>query len=174
MSQVKNYMLTALIFLAFSAQAVAAAYIGETEAKSIAFQHAGLSEEETSSVSVKQYEKHGTRLYDIVFSCGGVNYSYGIDATSGEIVKYERRNAGKTVQGLNDGSQDYIGFEKAESIALAHANVSESEIRKYEAELDRHRGRAVYEIEFDHARTEYEYEIDAETGEIIRWKSEYD
>jgi uncharacterized membrane protein YkoI len=163
------------LFLVFSVQAAsAAAYIGETEAKSIAFQHAGLSEEETSSVSVKQYEKRGARLYDIMFSGGGVNYNYEIDAASGEIMEYERRNAGMTVRGLSSGNQDYIGFEKAKSIALAHANVSESEIRKYEAELDRHRGRAVYEIEFDHARTEYEYEIDAETGEIIRWKSEYD
>ncbi|MDR1137804.1 MAG: PepSY domain-containing protein [Synergistaceae bacterium] len=174
MGQVKNFIFAALIFLAFSAQAAAAAYIGETEAKSIAFQHAGLSEEETFSVSVKQYEKRGMRLYDIMFSGGGVNYNYEIDAASGEIVEYERRNAGKTVQGRKNGNQGYIGFEKAESIALAHANVSKSQIRKYEAELDHHRGRAVYEIEFDHARTEHEYEIDAETGEIIRWKSEYD
>jgi uncharacterized membrane protein YkoI len=174
MSKVKNFMLAALFFLAFSVQAAAAAYIGETEAKSIAFQHAGLPEEETSSVSVKQYEKRGMRLYDITFSGGGVKYNYEIDAASGEIMEYERRNADKAAQRLNDGSQGYIGFERAKSIAIAHANVSESEIRKYEAELDRHRGRAVYEIEFDHARTEYEYEIDAETGEIIRWKSEYD
>jgi uncharacterized membrane protein YkoI len=174
MKQVKNFIFAILLFLVFSVQAAAAAYIGETEAKSIAFQHAGLSEKEISAVSVKQYEKRGMRLYDITFSGGGVKYNYEIDAISGEIVEYERRNTGKAIQGPDDGNQDYIGFEKAKSIALAHANVSESEIRKYEAELDRHRGSAVYEIEFDHARTEYEYEIDAETGEIIRWKSEYD
>jgi uncharacterized membrane protein YkoI len=174
MCQLKNFMLAVLILLAFSAQTEAAAYIGETEAKSIAFQHAGLSEEETSAVSVKQYEKRGMRLYDITFLSGSVKYNYEIDAASGKIVEYGRRNAGKAVQGLNDGNQGYIGFEKAKSIALAHADVSESEIRKYEAELDRRRGRAVYEIEFDHARTEYEYEIDAETGEIIHWKSESD
>jgi uncharacterized membrane protein YkoI len=167
-------MFAILFFLAFSARAATAAYIGETEAKSIAFQHAGLSEKEISAVSVKQYEKRGMRLYDITFSGGSVKYNYEIDATSGEIVEYERRNAGKAIQGLNDGNKGYIGFEKAKSIALAHANVPESEIHKYEAELDRHGGRAVYEIDFDHARTEYEYEIDAETGEIVRWESEYD
>jgi uncharacterized membrane protein YkoI len=167
-------MFAVLFFLAFSVQTATAAYVGEIEAKSIAFQHAGLSEKEISSVSVKQYEKRGMRLYDITFLVGSVKYNYEIDAISGEIVEYERRNAGKAIQGLNDGSKGYVGFEKAKSIALAHANVSESDIHKYEAELDRHRGRAVYEIDFDHARTEYEYEIDAETGEIVRWESEYD
>jgi uncharacterized membrane protein YkoI len=174
MRKAKIFTLVALFFLIFPVQATAAAYIEETEAKSIAFQHAGLSEEETSFVSVKQYEKRGMRLYDITFTGGGVKYNYEIDAISGEILEYERRSAGKAAQGHNDGNQGYIGFEKAKSIALAHANVSESEIRKYEAEMDRHRGRAVYEIEFDHSWTEYEYEIDAETGEIVRWKSEYD
>jgi uncharacterized membrane protein YkoI len=175
MKQVKNLMFAILFFLAFSLQAAAsAAYISEIEAKSIAFQHAGLSEKEISAVSVKQYEKRGMRLYDITFSGGGVKYNYEIDAISGEIVEYERRNIGKAIQGSNNGSQGYIGFEKAKSIALAHANVPENELRKYEAELDRHGGRAVYEIEFDHNRTEYEYEIDAETGNIVRWKSEYD
>jgi uncharacterized membrane protein YkoI len=167
-------MFIAALFLALSVQTAAVADVGETEAKSIAFQHAGLSEKEASAISVKQYEKRGARVYDITFSSGSAKYNYEIDAASGEIVEYEHRSMGKASQVGNDGNQGYIGFEKAKSIALVHANVSESEIRKYEVELDRHRGRAAYEIEFDHAWTEYEYEIDAETGEIVRWKSEYD
>jgi uncharacterized membrane protein YkoI len=175
MSKSKHFLFVALLFIVvLSAQTAAVADVGETEAKSIAFQHAGLSEKEISALSVKQYEKHGVKLYDIVFSGGGVKYNYEIDAITGEIMEYKRRNTGKTIQKPDDGAQGYIGFEKAKSIALAHANVPESEIRKYEAERDRYKGRAVYEIEFDHAWTEYEYEIDAETGEIVRWKSEYD
>ena len=174
MKHVKNFVFVILIFLVFSVQTAAAAYINETEAKSIAFQHAGLSEKETSAVSVKQYEKRGTRLYDITFWSGSVKYNYEIEAASGEIVEYERRNTDRAVQGLDNSSKGYIGFEKAKSVALDHANVPDSEIRKYEAELDRHGGRAVYEIEFEHSWTEYEYEIDAETGEIVRWISEYD
>jgi uncharacterized membrane protein YkoI len=174
MSKTKNFMLITALFLVLSVQTAAVADVSETEAKRIAFQHAGLSEKEASVISAKQYEKHGIRLYDIVFSSGGVKYNYEIDVASGGIVEYEHRITGKASQEINDSNQGYIGFEKAKSIALAHANVPENEIRKYEAELDRHRGRAVYEIEFDHAWTEYEYEIDAETGEIVRWKSEYD
>ncbi|MDR1580131.1 MAG: PepSY domain-containing protein [Synergistaceae bacterium] len=175
MSKTKNFLFAALLFIVvLSSQTAAVADIGENEAKSIAFQHAGLSEKETSALSVKQYEKHGVKLYDIMFSSGGVKYNYEIGAISGEIMEYKRRNTGKAIQKPDDGTQDYIGFEKAKSIALVHANVPESEIRKYEAELDRNRGRVVYEIEFDHAWAEYEYEIDAETGEIVRWESEYD
>ncbi|MDR1137009.1 MAG: PepSY domain-containing protein, partial [Synergistaceae bacterium] len=127
-----------------------------------------------SSVSIKQYEKHGTKLYDITFSAGGAKYNYEIDANSAEIMEYKHRNTGGRLKETNGGSQDYIGYEKAKSIALAHANISESDIRKYEAELDRNHGRAVYEIEFNIDRTEYEYEIDAVTGEIMLAKSEYD
>jgi opacity protein-like surface antigen len=91
MKQVKNFMFAISLFLAFSVQVAAAAYIDETEAKSIAFQHAGLLEKEISAVSVKQYKKHGIRLYDITFSGIGVKYNYKIDAISGEIMEYERR-----------------------------------------------------------------------------------
>jgi uncharacterized membrane protein YkoI len=174
MKKIDNLMFAVLFFLFFSARIAAAAYIGEAEARSIAFRHAGLSEKEVSVAAMKQYEKRGTRLYDITFSSGSVRYSYEIDAASGEIMEYERESASRAIRGSGKGSQDYIGYEKAKSIALNHSDVSEDEIRKYEAELDYNRGRAVYEIEFDLDRTEYEYEIDAATGEIVHWKSEYD
>ena len=50
--------------------------------------------------AVKQYEKRGMRLYDITFSGGSVKYNYEIDAISGEIAEYERRNAGKAIKTL--------------------------------------------------------------------------
>jgi uncharacterized membrane protein YkoI len=68
----------------------------------------------------------------------------------------------------------YIGIEKAKSIALAHAKVSEAEIRELDVEFDHRAGRPVYEVEFERGRMEYQYDVDAVTGEVLRWKTKQD
>ena len=66
-----------------------------------------------------------------------------------------------------------ITSDEAKAIALGHAGLAESEVSRYHSELDRERGGLVYEIEFDSATHEYEYEVNAETGEIIKSEKEY-
>ena len=67
-----------------------------------------------------------------------------------------------------------IGESKARSIALSHAGVSSSAVHSFESELDHENGRLVYEIEFKSGNMEYNYEIDAATGAIVKYESEYD
>ncbi len=67
-----------------------------------------------------------------------------------------------------------LSGEKARGIVLAHAGVSAGSAQDYDAELERENGRAVYEIDFKADGWEYEYEIDAETGEILRHEKELD
>ena len=69
------------------------------------------------------------------------------------------------------GATEYITVEKAKEIAVAHAGVSPSRV---ECEFDRDDGRYVYEIEFKVGRYEYEYEIDAQSGEVVKYDKEYD
>ena len=66
-----------------------------------------------------------------------------------------------------------ITADEAKTIALGHAGLTESEVSRFHAELDRERGGLVYEIEFDSATHEYEYEVNAETGEVIKSEKEY-
>ena len=61
----------------------------------------------------------------------------------------------------------YIGEDKAKEIALNHANVTN--ITNYKIELD-FDDVMVYEIEFKANNKEYEYEIDALTGDIIEYE----
>ncbi len=70
----------------------------------------------------------------------------------------------------NAGS--YIGVEKARELALAHAGVKAENARVLKASLDWEDGRAVYEVEFCSARTEYDYEVDALTGDILSWDND--
>lgn len=68
----------------------------------------------------------------------------------------------------------YIGMEEAQTAALAHAGVSVADATFLEAEYDWDDGRMVYEVEFRAGGREYEYEIDALTGAIIKYESEAD
>ena len=66
----------------------------------------------------------------------------------------------------------YIGLEAAKQAALNHAGLSASDVTFLEAEYDYDGGRMVYEVEFRSAGQEYEYEVDALTGEIIKYETD--
>ncbi len=68
----------------------------------------------------------------------------------------------------------YIGSEKAKSIALKHASLSASEIAQFEWEMDFEHGVMVYDIEFTCGGYEYDYEINARSGEVIQADRERD
>lgn len=66
----------------------------------------------------------------------------------------------------------YIGLDAAKQAALKHAGVSASDATFVEAEYDYDDGKMVYEVEFHVSGTEYDYEIDAQTGAVVKYKSE--
>ncbi len=68
----------------------------------------------------------------------------------------------------------YIGQEEALNIAYTHAGVTADAARKPEIEMDYEHGSMVYEVEFKVDGLEYDYEINALTGEIIKSEKEAD
>lgn len=62
----------------------------------------------------------------------------------------------------------FITSEQAQSKALAHAGLSENQVSFVRSHLDWDDGRQVYDVEFYTSDyKEYDYEIDARTGEIL-------
>ena len=61
----------------------------QEEALAIALQHAGVSEQDIFKVEIKLENEHGRDEYDIEFHAAGREYSYDIDAQSGEIINSE-------------------------------------------------------------------------------------
>ena len=57
--------------------------------------------------------------------------------------------------------------DEAKSRALKHANLDEKNITGLDIDLDRDDGVLKYEIDFHSGGLEYDYDINAETGEII-------
>lgn len=66
----------------------------------------------------------------------------------------------------------YIGEDAAKQAAFTDAGVSEGDVKKLEISMDIDDGEMVYEIEFTVAGTEYEYDIHAVTGAIVKKDSE--
>ncbi len=69
---------------------------------------------------------------------------------------------------------NYIGIDKARRIAVSHAGFQESQVHFTKQKMDMEYGRYVYEIEFRKNHVEYEYEIDAKTGRILKWDKDFD
>lgn len=65
-----------------------------------------------------------------------------------------------------------VSASEAKVIALAHAGITASDVSYIHVELDTDDGVTVYEIDFTAGTTEYDYKIDAETGEVIKSSSE--
>lgn len=66
-----------------------------------------------------------------------------------------------------------VSKEDAKKAVLAHAGLNEANVKFYKAELDRERGGLVYEVEFDAGKYEYDYEVDAETGKVLKAEKEF-
>lgn len=66
-----------------------------------------------------------------------------------------------------------VSKEEAKKAVLAHAGLSEADVKFYKAELDRERVGLVYEVEFDAGKYEYDYEVDAETGKVLKAEKEF-
>lgn len=101
-------------------------------------------------------DSNGVKL---VFTLNGKKYELRLNPYTGDVV-----NEGNN--GTVNNSNSNISLEEAKEIALNDARVSTSTFNK--AKLDYDDGRAIYEIEFIYGNSEYEYEIDANTGDILK------
>ncbi len=137
----------------------------------------------------------GRMLYSVEFDTAEFEYEYEIDAQSGEIVEVEKEtpddhddhddhsdkkdNQTENTENKENSDND-IGREKALSIAFIHAGLAKDEsdasafavVLHMQVEPEFDDGRTLYSVEFDTAEFEYEYEIDAKTGEILDFEKE--
>ena len=63
--------------------------IGHAKAKSIALNHAGVSENEAYDMEIELDDEDGTLVYEVEFKSGNMEYDYEIDAATGAIFKHE-------------------------------------------------------------------------------------
>ena len=157
-------------------------YIGEDAAKTTALTRAGLAESDVEAIRVRLDYDDGRAEYDVEFwlrtDTGAAEYDYEIDALTGEVLAFdydaEDYDAAQAAQTPPAASGAAITAEEAKQIALNHAGVNEADIRALELETDRDDGRTVYEFSWKVGWTEYDYDIDAATGEILSFSQDVD
>ena len=63
--------------------------IGYAKAKSVALNHAGVSENKAYDMEIELDDEDGRLIYEVEFKSGGMEYSYEINAATGAILKHE-------------------------------------------------------------------------------------
>lgn len=147
-------------------------YISEEEASSIALAEVeGATAEE---LRIHKDNDDGRNIYEGSIYHDGVEYDFEIDAASGAIIDWSSEmedddwNNGGNNTGSNNGN--LISEKKARNIALGQVSgATENDIRIHQDNDD---GRTVYEGTIVYNEMEYDFEIDAQTGDIIDWSSE--
>lgn len=159
------------------AQTAATEQITLEAGKAAALADAGLSEEDVTFTKMKLDYDHGRAYYDIEFFTADTEYDYEIDAYTGAVGEksVETRSGQSPVSpGANGTAGEYIGADEAEEIALTHAGVDRTDAWFVKSQLDRDDGRMEYEVEFFSDGVEYDYTIDAVTGEVLEYDTDYD
>ena len=173
--------------------------IGLERATNVALQNAGYTESEVTGLRGHYDRDDNLKIYEIEFYADGFedgtileanreltnqinggttgqNSSQGITSEnnqqSGNSSNNQSDSSSQTQNNQSDNSSQYIGTEKAKQIALNHAGVSSSSATFTKTRLDRDDGIYVYEIEFISGEIDYDYEINATTGNVISFDTE--
>ena len=151
-------------------------YISAERAKEIALVDAGVAAADAVFLRAQLDWDDGRAEYEVEFYSGNMEYDYDIDALTGairssdhELENFRIPTSGNTNQGGTSGAA--ITRERAQEIALAEAPSGAVVVS---CKLDWEDGRQVYEVELRSGRTEYDFEIDAQTGSIVSRDVDYD
>lgn len=172
-------------------------HISAERAKTIALESVGVSPQKATFTEVQMDTEGTKSIYEVDFYTSSNEYDFKIDAETGGIIEklsepipsaVSPSNAAQTPQtpsnmqtpevqqtqtpqvslpSASDSASDYIGVDRAKSIALKHAGLSANKVTFTKTKLDSDDGTKTYEVEFITRHKEYEYEINAYTGKIM-------
>lgn len=151
-------------------------YIGTDKVKKIISERLKVDISALKRLDIELDYDDGKMVYDVEFYYLNIEYDLEIDAKTGDIIKFESDGeiSENELSSIKDNDIKYIGKEKAKEIALKHAKLNENNVKDLDIEFEYKNGIALYEIDFESEKYEYEYKINAITGKIIFSEKEYD
>lgn len=179
----------ALLIAGTVAVASAVSMDNAADAEATALAHAGVTEAQWIH---SEYDvDDGVPQWEVDFYADGWEYEYTIHAETGQIIAYDKEYDGPKpttpttpaapptsplppAQTPTSPAGVTLTAQEAEQLALAHAGLSAEQVTRLHSEYDVDDGIPQYEIEFHHGDWEYEYEVHAETGEILRSEMDRD
>ena len=152
---------------AAASQSSSTSEITEDQAKQIAFDHAQVKEEDLTNLKVKKDFDDGVSIYEVDFQAANKQYEYDIKAADGQILTTDFEIDDDYV---DPNTQTAVSEADAKAAALARVEgASDSDIR---IQLQRDDGQLVYEGTIIYNNTEYDFEINAETGDFLSWEQD--
>lgn len=167
--------------------------IGQEEAKKAAFQDAGIQETDALRVRVSKERDDGILSYEVDFSAGDKEYSYEVKASDGSILSsdietlyteapIENQEINQDQQLTEDetGNTANNNASQVPTLAISEADAKKAALERVPGaveqdlrmELEYDDGRYVYEGDIYYQQKEYEFEIDANNGNFLKWSEE--
>lgn len=164
--------------------------VSPDQARQIALSDAGVDIGDVTFTKTKLDSEEGILIYEIDFYTNERDYEYEINARTGavrdrevtvlkEVVveNTETTMPEETAAMKNTGAEALIGVENAQKAALAEAGVPAGEVEFYNTSLETDDGKTLYEVKFIRENQEYEIEIDAYSGKVLKqqirtWENE--
>lgn len=153
--------------------------LSREQVQAIALEHAGLQADQVLWLQVEYELDDGVPEYSVEFIADGLEYDYTIHAETGKILEHQKEQDDSPAVAVPDEkpaekepSKSKISREKARDIALKHAGVELSQVKGLEIEYDVDNGVPEYSVEFRVGAWELDYEIHAETGEILNYEKD--
>ena len=140
-----------------------------------------LTIEEAEAIAVKSVDGNVTKIeldrersgdiYEVEVKSGSVEYDLDIDAKTGKVLRTDKDKDN------DDDSDDkvivtdgkFITEKAAVKIAMKQAKGTVTDI-----ELDNEDGRVIYEIEINDGTYEYDFDIDAISGKVLKFEKDRD
>ena len=128
-------------------------------------------------------------VYEVEVYYQNRDYEYKIDAKDGKIIYTDfnttdsitndnssnnnnsnnNSNTNGSSNNGNNATTASIPLDEAKNIALTNANLTEDVVQFLRTEQEYDDGVLVYEIDFTHGDFEYDYKINANTGEVVSY-----
>ena len=174
--------------------------IGMDAARSAAEEYAGTTAVDSVTAEVDPELDESPAHYEVELQTAWGEFKYLVDAYTGKVLSGQKDllaavsasnettkpSGQKPASASNEttkpsdqkpapsGTVQDIGYAKAKSIALNHAGLRENQAYDMDIELDDEDGTLIYEVEFKSGNMEYDYEIDAASGAILKHETELD
>lgn len=135
--------------------------------------HLGFTELQYESITLKNENR--TTYYEVKVNHNGVRYELTVDATTGSILGTEIENPSSSQQTLTTKQganvQVSISEERAKAITSEHTKKTNLNYTRIElSQDDDYEGALTYEIEAEADGIEYDLDINANTGQILKFE----
>lgn len=142
-------------------QTAGSAAMSAEQATARALEQAGAGETATAVYTEKERED-GRDVYEVSFYVGSTKYEVEIDAADGSVKKSEQK--------AERAGADTAAFSRAQAEALALGKVPGAAKADIGLQYETDDGKAQFDGRIVYGGRVYEFEIDAQSGDVLKWK----